>query len=452
MYIFEKITTYLGLCVYTKNVTYQKRIFMLLLTLLTVLSNLCFLIAQKENSNDIQKKLYQNNKGHRRAVSLTTNIPKESSKNLLTSKNQNQKQQTSSSISNQNSANLFDRKISEEPDSFEYSEDEFYDALEEFGKSTPTEIYRLVDSKQSKQENINAKIKSNQNNQKAPESKKNNNLPKKISIKKDSSSNSKSLNMPNLNNYSEKIANHRNEHVKSLYPSTKGDKDDQNWVEFHREGDMILCRRSQETPDGRVVDPIRLNHKIDNVSAYECLWYFWDTSVRLEWEHTIESFDILERPDDHTIVLHQWHKRVWPSAKRDAVYLSTIEKYEEYDNSDKITEHDPAYIKGSTWIVTNFSVEHPAMPQIDVSKNNIVRVFINISMICQTFKKDINKPATRDNIYSKVLYISQVDPGGWVPPAALRSVYKREYPSFLKKFGKYVREQTKNKKVVKTGP
>merc|ERR1712174_29165 len=158
------------------------------------------------------------NKGHRRAVSLTTNIPKESSKNLLTSKNQNQKQQTSSSISNQNSANLFDRKISEEPDSFEYSEDEFYDALEEFGKSTPTEIYRLVESKQSKQENINTKIK---NNQKAPESKKNNNLPKKISIKKDSSSNSKSLNMPNLNNYSEKIANHRNEHVKSLYPSTK---------------------------------------------------------------------------------------------------------------------------------------------------------------------------------------------------------------------------------------
>merc|ERR1711976_313507 len=117
------------------------------------------LIRVRENSSlDIR------NKGHRRAVSLTTNIPKESSKILTSSsknlknqisqkqlQNQSQKiNQTNSSISNftnqnNNSANLFDRKISEEPNSGDYSDDEFYDALEEFRKNTPSEIYRLVE-------------------------------------------------------------------------------------------------------------------------------------------------------------------------------------------------------------------------------------------------------------------------------------------------------------------
>lgn len=235
--------------------------------------------------------------------------------------------------------------------------------------------------------------------------------------------------------YTDKIIAHRTEHAKSLFETST----DQNWIEFHREGNMILCRRDQTTPEGRVIDPIRLVHKIEKVSAYECLHYFWETEYRLDWEHTIESFKIIEVVDDHTIVLHQHHTRVWPASKRDAVYLSTIEKYDDNELDEK-TLNDPNYI--DTWIVTNFSIEHPKAPSAALTKSNTVRVFINISMICQTFKYDSTKPISRDNVYTKVIYISQVDPGGWVPPAALRKVYAKEYPRFLKKFSKYVNGKT----------
>lgn len=41
-----------------------------------------------------------------------------------------------------------------------------------------------------------------------------------------------------------------------------------------------------------------------------------------------------------------------------------------------------------------------------------------------------------------------VNPGGWVPASALRAVYKREYPKFLKRFTGYVVEQCKNKPIM----
>lgn len=36
-------------------------------------------------------------------------------------------------------------------------------------------------------------------------------------------------------------------------------------------------------------------------------------------------------------------------------------------------------------------------------------------------------------------------PGGWVPASALRQVYKREYPKFLRQFSSYVLKKVKDK-------
>lgn len=41
-----------------------------------------------------------------------------------------------------------------------------------------------------------------------------------------------------------------------------------------------------------------------------------------------------------------------------------------------------------------------------------------------------------------------VNPGGWAPTSALRMVYKREYPRFLKRFTGYVIEQCKNRPIM----
>jgi len=232
--------------------------------------------------------------------------------------------------------------------------------------------------------------------------------------------------------YAHQVTRHLEKHAKSLDTTLDGDS---GWIEFHKEGEMILYRRDETTPDGRIIDPLRLFHRIEGVTSYECQHYFWDTKYRLDWEHTIESFKILEFVDPQTFIIHQKHKRVWPAAKRDALYLSNLQKYEAFKTED------PCYL--DTWITTNFSVTHSEIPEISKNDTNNVRVFIDVCMISQTFKLNADLPATRDNIYTKLIYISQVDPGGWLPPAALRSVFKKEYPRFLRKFTKYVLGKTK---------
>jgi hypothetical protein len=215
-----------------------------------------------------------------------------------------------------------------------------------------------------------------------------------------------------IHRYSDKVSAHIEKHAKSLNNNPEDDEKD-GWKEFHSEGKMRMFRRDEATPDGRIIDPLRLFHTIDKVSAYECQHYFWDTKYRLEWEHTIEKFKILEVLDGTTIVLLQDHKRVWPAAKRDAVYLSSMQCLSDFKSDD------PCYL--DTWIVTNFSVEHD-LALYKPSDNN-VRVFIDVCMMCQTYKKDASKSENdRENIFTKVTYISQVDPGGWLPPAALRKV------------------------------
>ncbi|EDX09673.1 GD13006 [Drosophila simulans] len=42
----------------------------------------------------------------------------------------------------------------------------------------------------------------------------------------------------------------------------------------------------------------------------------------------------------------------------------------------------------------------------------------------------------------------EINPGGWAPASALRAVYKREYPKFLKRFTGYVIDQCKDKPIM----
>lgn len=41
-----------------------------------------------------------------------------------------------------------------------------------------------------------------------------------------------------------------------------------------------------------------------------------------------------------------------------------------------------------------------------------------------------------------------VNPGGWAPASVLRSVYKREYPKFLRRFTQYVMDKTADKPIL----
>ena len=73
----------------------------------------------------------------------------------------------------------------------------------------------------------------------------------------------------------------------------------------------------------------------------------------------------------------------------------------------------------------------------------MVRVGLTVCLVCQTYIEPPaeGKEVTRDDLTCKITYCSVVNPGGWVPTSALRAVYKREYPKFLKRFTHYVKDR-----------
>ncbi|CAF3273049.1 unnamed protein product [Rotaria socialis] len=206
------------------------------------------------------------------------------------------------------------------------------------------------------------------------------------------------------------------------------------WDLIHQEGEMKVYRREVEE-NGIVVDPLKIFHSMKGVTGHEICQYFWDYQYRMEWETTLDSTKIIEVLDPDTVIFFQMHKRVWPAAQRDSCFWSHIRCI---SNSE---EDQP------TWLVVNYTTPHHLAP----IKSPHVRLVANVALICETI---INEPPLniqdikRENIECKLTYVAFVNPGGWVPSAALRSVAKREYPRFLKRFTSYVLEQTRDKPIL----
>ena len=216
--------------------------------------------------------------------------------------------------------------------------------------------------------------------------------------------------------------------------------DDENlWELITEEGELKVYRR-ELIIDDCICDPLKAIHSIDRVTAREMCHYFWDTSVRLEWEGTIESFRVLEVPEELTSVIYQTHKRIWPSAQRDCLYLSSMLKIEDppIKSKDKQAPHD-------TFMVCNFSVDHEKADPVA----GAVRATVDIALICQTYVTPPadGGPLTRDCLKCDIVYVANVNPGGWAPATVLRAIYKREYPKFLRKFTAYVQDKTKDKDI-----
>ncbi|KAM9858689.1 ceramide transfer protein-like [Aulostomus maculatus] len=209
---------------------------------------------------------------------------------------------------------------------------------------------------------------------------------------------------------------------------------DANWQLVIEEGEMKVYRREVEE-NGIVLDPLKATHAVKGVTGHEVCHYFWDTAVRMDWETTIENFNVVETLSDNAIIVYQTHKRVWPASQRDVLYLSAIRKIL------ATNENDP-----DTWLVCNFSVDHDKSPPT----NRCVRAKINVAMICQTLVSppEGDKEISRDNILCKITYVANVNPGGWAPASVLRAVAKREYPKFLKRFTSYVQEKTAGKPIL----
>ena len=85
----------------------------------------------------------------------------------------------------------------------------------------------------------------------------------------------------------------------------------------------------------------------------------------------------------------QVHKRVWPTAQRDALFWSHMRSVE-------VTPEEKAAGVIDTWIVCNKSCEHPTAP---LGLGGCLRVDLTVCFLCQTIATgDRNK---RSNLNCK---------------------------------------------------
>jgi len=77
--------------------------------------------------------------------------------------------------------------------------------------------------------------------------------------------------------------------------------------------------------------------------------------VRLEWEVTLETSNVVSWLARDTHVTYQVLKRVWPAAQRDSLFWSTIRHCPTDD------DEGPDY-----WIVVNYSTDCVPVSQVSV--------------------------------------------------------------------------------------
>ncbi|TRY62817.1 hypothetical protein TCAL_13105 [Tigriopus californicus] len=210
------------------------------------------------------------------------------------------------------------------------------------------------------------------------------------------------------------------------------------WELFAQEGEMRMYKREEEV-EGRVVDPLKALHQVKGVTARELCHYFFSPDVRMEWETTLEHASVIEKVSNDTLLFLQLHKRIWPTAQRDACFWSHLRKIPSTD----------AHIH-DTYLVCNKSVDHPTAPE---NQNGVLRVDLTVIFVCDTIideaqRSKPHKHIRRQDITTKITYCSVINPGGWAPAAALRTVYKREYPRFLKRFTSYVIDKCSDKPIM----
>lgn len=284
---------------------------------------------------------------------------------------------------------------------------------------------------------------------------------------------------------------------------TTGSYGTDDWQVIAQEGEMIIYKREVETEDGVVLDPLQAVHVVPGVTAREMCSYFWDVRYRMDWEFTIDQAPtVLEVCGDDTVVLHQVYKRVWPTTQRDSVFWSHIRqvstrfphKETKGDNQpssdgprtchhrslsvDSWTRMDAKTIPSThldsvsrlpallgqtgprdsddvdgvldSWIVVNMSTDYQA-DKVPPSTSPIIRLGLDVILYCQTVLVPASEhstsglPFSRDRLRTRLVYIANINPGGWVPAAGLRTLARREYPRFLKRFSAYVQEQTREK-------
>jgi collagen type IV alpha-3-binding protein len=216
---------------------------------------------------------------------------------------------------------------------------------------------------------------------------------------------------------------------------SKAGQEDGGWELFVNDGELKMYTMENEE-DGIAIDPLKAVHSVKGISGREYIDTFFNPDLKAEWDHTLDNGKVVERFSRDLVVIHQIHKRVWPASRRESLFWSFRQNVSDHRDADAL----------DAWMMTSHDTERDDVP-LDSSSN--IRVRLTISMLAQTVvlphaqHKSI-KELTRDDILCRIAYIAQIHPGGWLPAVALRQVYKREYPKFLREFTEYAANKVRS--------
>ena len=116
-----------------------------------------------------------------------------------------------------------------------------------------------------------------------------------------------------------------------------------------------------------------------------------------------------------------------------------------------------------TWMVVNYSTKYgeERLPPA-AHTPAFIRLEVDVEMFCQTLwqppqqlqqaecealggeLRELSpeelraRGVTRDSLRCRLLYASQINPGGWAPAAVVRTMARREYPHFLQRISDFV--------------
>uniref|UniRef100_A0A0K0F4U2 Collagen type IV alpha-3-binding protein (inferred by orthology to a human protein) n=1 Tax=Strongyloides venezuelensis TaxID=75913 RepID=A0A0K0F4U2_STRVS len=219
--------------------------------------------------------------------------------------------------------------------------------------------------------------------------------------------------------------------------AAKESVDEGRWELFTHSGAMKMYKMDVEI-DGMICDPLKAYHYVNGVTAKEFLKYFYEFEYKKEWDDTLVKGTLVEQISPDLAIIHQLHKRIWPSAQRESLFWSHYRNVSEHKDEE-------CY---DAYIVCNHDIQRDDVP---LTSSSAVRVGLKIAMFCQTVILTKDKPIdklTRNDVAVKIVYVAQVNPGGWLPKAPLMQVYKREYPKFLKQFTAYVEGKIKSENLI----
>ncbi|RCN29773.1 START domain protein [Ancylostoma caninum] len=172
--------------------------------------------------------------------------------------------------------------------------------------------------------------------------------------------------------------------------------EDNVWTLFAEDGAMKMYTREETAEGGLPVDPLKAVHQVQGVTALEYMHYFYDDKYKMDWDHTLNGMNVVERISRDTMVLHQKHKTVWPAAPRESLFVSHIRRVDDLKT-------EGAY---DLYIVCNKDVSRTDVP---VTSSSGVRVGLTVSMICETVVKNGKAlgELSRDDVQCNIIYVSQ---------------------------------------------